>query len=299
MEREEVRIPVGGADLAAWFYPAQDAAGPAPCVVLAHGFTVTRDVRLPAYAELFAGQGMAALVFDYRGFGASGGEPRQVINLRRQYEDYDAALSYARGRGDVDGDRVAVWGTSFSGGHAIAAAARHQWIAAAIAQSPLVDGALPPRGLTPRRLASLATAATRDAVGAARGRPPRVIPAIGPAGSKAMIASDADWALVPELVGPDSPWRNEVAPRLLFQLGRHRPVTKARKVECPLLVQIVEPETMLYNGPAIRAARRAPRGELRRYGGIPHLGVYLGDPFDRLAADQAEFLRGHLAPDGL
>jgi alpha-beta hydrolase superfamily lysophospholipase len=51
-----------------------------PVVILAHGFSGTMD-RLVPHAERFAADGIAALVFDYRGFGESGGEPRQVVDL--------------------------------------------------------------------------------------------------------------------------------------------------------------------------------------------------------------------------
>ncbi|NQE68913.1 putative 31.7 kDa protein in traX-finO intergenic region [Nocardia gamkensis] len=48
----------------------------APVVVLGHGLGGVKEMRLTAYAQRFAEAGFAALVFDYRYFGASGGEPR-------------------------------------------------------------------------------------------------------------------------------------------------------------------------------------------------------------------------------
>jgi fermentation-respiration switch protein FrsA (DUF1100 family) len=51
---------------------------------------------LAPYAEQFAHAGMAALVFDYRHFRASGGEPRQLIDINSQLEDYRAAIRFAR-----------------------------------------------------------------------------------------------------------------------------------------------------------------------------------------------------------
>ena len=69
--------------------------------MLGHGLSAVRDQRLPAYAERFAEAGLAALLFDYRHFGASGGEPRQLFDIQRQLEDWRIAFAYARGlRGD-------------------------------------------------------------------------------------------------------------------------------------------------------------------------------------------------------
>ena len=81
-------------ELAAWLWHPEGATG---AVVLGHGLSAVRDQRLPAYAERFAEAGLAALLFDYRHFGASGGEPRQLLDIRRQLEDWRTALAYARG----------------------------------------------------------------------------------------------------------------------------------------------------------------------------------------------------------
>ena len=54
--------------------PTQRARrAPAPCVVMASGFSCVRDQGLDAFAERFAAAGLAVLAFDYRGFGESGG----------------------------------------------------------------------------------------------------------------------------------------------------------------------------------------------------------------------------------
>src|SRR5687768_15112277 len=113
--REEVRFRSGDDECGAWlFRPDGDEQG--PCIVLAHGFGGTREARLDAYAERFCAAGYVALVFDYRHFGASAGEPRQLISIRGQRADWRAAVAYARELEDVDANRVVAWGTSFSGG---------------------------------------------------------------------------------------------------------------------------------------------------------------------------------------
>jgi dienelactone hydrolase len=117
---------------------ASDA--PVPGVVMGHGLGATREMGLAPYAERFAATGLAVLVFTYRNLGDSGGGPRQVLSMTRQLADWDAALEYAAGLPEVDRERVAVWGTSLGGGHAIAVAARHPELCAAVAQCPFTDG---------------------------------------------------------------------------------------------------------------------------------------------------------------
>src|SRR3954468_16610609 len=100
--RRDLTFPSGGEDCAASLFEAGTDAGPPwPCVVLAHGFGGTREVRLDAYAERFAAAGVAALVFDYRHFGASGGRPRQLLDIGRQLADWRAAIAFARALPEV------------------------------------------------------------------------------------------------------------------------------------------------------------------------------------------------------
>jgi alpha-beta hydrolase superfamily lysophospholipase len=288
-QREDLPIRSGDDELAAWLYrPAgEEECG---CVVLMHGFTATRDERLDRFCELLSNAGIAALAFDFRHLGASGGEPRQLIDLRRQYEDCDAALAHARDLDGVDGSRIVVWGASFAGGHALDAAARNPWLAAAICLAPLMDGAVPTRGMTPSRAAWATASGLRDFLRARKGNEPYTVPALGPAGSRAVIANQGAWE-TSKRVEPYSLWRNEVAARVLLQIPRHRPIRNARKVQCPLLVQVAEEETLLRNRPAESAARRAPQGTLRSYPGLDHFDVYWESGIDTVVADQVAFLR--------
>jgi len=77
-----------------------------PVVVLAHGWTGVREQRLDAYAERFAAAGLAALAFDYRHFGASTGQPRQLLDIKRQLADWAAAVAFVRTRSELDAGRV-------------------------------------------------------------------------------------------------------------------------------------------------------------------------------------------------
>ena len=133
----DIRIRSGADELAAWVYEPGRAGERVPCVVMAHGFSATRADGLQPYAERFAAAGFGVVLFDYRGFGDSGGEPRQVIDIRRQQEDYEAAVRFAGRQDWVDPERVALFGSSFSGGHVVDVASRDHRIAAVVAQAPL------------------------------------------------------------------------------------------------------------------------------------------------------------------
>ena len=126
-------------ELEALFY-VPVGAGPHPCVVMAGGWCYVKELAQPRFAEVFAEQGLAALILDYRGFGGSSGEPRLHIDPWGQIEDYRNALSYLETRSDIDSDRLGVWGISYSGGHVLILGALDLRVRAVCSVVPVIDG---------------------------------------------------------------------------------------------------------------------------------------------------------------
>lgn len=299
MSRTDVTFDSWGDRCAAWLFrpPAGEAAEDPrglPCIVMAHGFAGVREARLDAFATRFASTGFAVLLFDYRSFGSSEGEPRQLLSIPRQLADWAAAIAYARTLDGVDPERIAAWGTSFSGGHVVATAARDRRLAATIAQAPFADGLRKVLTLPIPLALRLTAAAARDQVGALAGAAPYMVPVVGPPGSLATMTSpDAEpgyRAIVPD----GSPWRNEVAARIGLRLAGYRPGRRAKDVRCPLLVCVCDDDAVTPPEAAVRVAHDAPRGELVRYAGAGHFDIYVGELFERAVADQIAFLTQHL-----
>jgi uncharacterized protein len=282
MNRRDLTFAMGGDTGAAWLYPGADLA--APGVVMAHGLSGTRRDRLGAFAERFTAAGFAAFVFDHRGFGDSGGE-RDLFEPKRQLEDWRAAISFARSLPEIDPGRVATFGSSMGGGNALAAAAQDHRVAAAISQVPFLDIVRQAHRSPPRVTARMLAAAAQG----------RYLPAVGQPDEPALInapGGEEGWRRVVS-IGEDSRWRNRVSSRWL--LGRpFRPTRHAANLHCPWLVCVGEADRVAKPGPAIAAARRAPKGELRIYPGVDHFDIYDGPEHEALVADQLDFLRRHL-----
>ena len=290
-ERVDVRIPSHGEELAAYLYRPSDGDDPVPCVVMAHGFSATRDDGLPDYAEAFADAGFAVLLFDYRHFGASTGLPRQLLDIGRQQDDYRAAVQWARRADGIDQDRIALWGSSFSGGHVLTVAAADPRIAAVIAQAPYTDSLPILRRMSVRNLVPAAVAALRDSAGAVLGREPVLMPAAGPPGSFAALTEPDALTGFKAIIGQESLWRNEVAARLMLTLPFFRPVRLAARLTMPVLLCVCDADTTTPPSSTITVGRRAPRAELRHYP-YGHFAIYT-DP--QVKIDQVDFLRRVLA----
>src|SRR5437660_8033835 len=204
MNRMDVVFKSGGIDCAAWLY-RPEGDGPHPCVILAHGFGGIREMRLDAYASCFVRAGLAALVFDYRHFGASEGEPRQLLDIKLQLADWTAAIAFARALDGIDAERIALWGTSFSGGHVIQLAAHDKRIAAVVAQVPFVDGFAIMRSDI-RANMRLSAAWVKDELLRRQKKSPHYVKIIGAHGTLAAITSPGAEAGMRAMVFENAPW---------------------------------------------------------------------------------------------
>lgn len=288
--RTDVTIASGGESLAAWLYRPQGVTAPAPCVVMAHGFSATREEGLAPYAEAFVAAGLAVLLFDYRYFGDSGGQPRQRLDIGAQRADYRAAIRHARALEGVDPARIVLWGSSFSGGHVLILGQEDPGIAAVVAQVPFTDG-LGVMAITPKgNLVRATVDDLRDQVGAWLGRPPVMIAVVAAPGAyAAMTAAEAEPGFR-SIVGPGSKWRNEVTARVMLRLATENPARGVDRLAMPLLVCVCDRDGTTPPANAVRAAERAPRGELRRYP-LEHFQIYT---HPQARADQVEFLTRHV-----
>src|SRR3990167_1700966 len=123
--RQDISFSSQGTTCRGWLtYPAGAAGQAVPLVLMAHGFGGTRDMQLEQYAQRFNAAGMATLIFDYRSFGASDGQPRNRLNPQDEIADWHAALACVRTLSGVDRSRIALWGTSFAGGLVVSVAAQ-------------------------------------------------------------------------------------------------------------------------------------------------------------------------------
>ncbi len=145
MKREvEFRSETAGEMIRADLFTPDTGDGPWPVVIMGGGWCYVKELIMPEYAQHFLAAGVAALIFDYRHFGASDGEPRQHIDPWRQIADYRSAVdavSYLDEFADhLDPERIAVWGISYSGGHVLAVGALDPRVKCIISQIPVIEG---------------------------------------------------------------------------------------------------------------------------------------------------------------
>lgn len=283
------RLSVEGDDVVVAWRPPDHTPG--AVVVLAHGLGLARRGGLLPYARRFVDEGFGVAAFDHRHLGLSEGEPRELVDIGRQRQDWSAVVRWVASRREVDADRIGLWGTSFSGGHAVVTAADLD-VACVVVQVPFLDGRATPRTRPLTATARIGAVAAADAFGARFGRAPIHVALVGPHGSGAVLEGDDHLADMRSLHEAGVAFPNRITARSLLAIPLDRPVTRAANLRCPTLLQIAEADTITPVGPAERLAADAPRVELRRHD-TTHFGMYL-DRFEEVVGEQVSFLHTHL-----
>jgi len=294
MIRNDIEFPSGDGTCGAWLYtPQQPGKDLNPIIVLAHGLGGVREMGLDTFATKFSEAGYQCLVFDYRHFGASSGDPRQLLDIKRQLEDWASAVAFARTLDGVDSERVVLWGTSFGGGHVLRTAAQDRRIAAVISQCPFTDGLTSSLAIPPRTSIKVLGRAVRDRIRALRGRTPLMVPSYGPPGSAALMTSPDTVAGIEALIPPGFDLRSDVAARFALDIIRYYPGRDARNITCPAHFAVCQDDSVAPTKATLRHVAKARRGEVRlQQGG--HFDIYVGEDFESNISQQLAFLDHHV-----
>ncbi len=295
--RRDIEFEAEDATLRGWLYVPGGAAGPAPVVIMAHGFTAVKEQYLDRYAEVFAAAGLAALVFDNRNFGASSGEPRQEIDPVRQVRDYRHAITFARTVPELDRDRVGAWGTSYSGGHVLVLGAIDRRVRCVVSQVPMISGPVASlRRTRPDLVASLHASFDADRDARFAGMPPETLPVVAdnPATPCALPGAEP-WEFFTGTRSFAPEWRNEVTLRSAEMSREYEPGAWVPRISpTPLLMVVATHDALVPTDLALDAFNRAlePKQLVLVKGG--HFDPYTGAGFAASSTAARDWFLSHL-----
>lgn len=311
-EGERVRTDVelegsGGVVLRGWLYLPEGASAqaPVPGVVMAHGFSATKEMALDDYATVFCAGGLAVLAYDHRCLGASDGEPRQVINPWAQTRDYRYAIGWFAARPEVARDRIGVWGSSFSGGEVLVLGAVDERVRAVVASVPFagLGGDYADQAAVDEKFAALREALC-DLSGA--GPADTTEP---PSGPLAVVHEPGEAEGVRVFLGqPEASewfldvgrregarWRNQVWLRAAFGgEPAFDPGVAVSHLRAPVLFAVATHDVVAPTEVAVAAFDRAPEPKQLEMIDGHHFTPYRGDASARAAAVARDFFLEHL-----
>jgi len=283
--------------LRGWFYTPDRASGKTPAIVMAHGFSAVKEMYLDRFAEHFCATGLAAVVFDNRNFGASDGQPRQEIDPWAQVRDYRHAITWTRTQGEINPDRIGVWGSSYSGGHALVVGAIDRRVKCVVSQVPLISGYRTIQRLVrPDFIGPLRAQLDADRDARFRGEVPAMIPVVAadPLAPSALPTPDSyQWFIETGRERARS-WRNEVTLRTLEMLMEYEPGSYIARISpTPLMLVVAVNDTLTVADLAITAFNEAlePKRLVLLEGG--HFDAYIKD-FEPAANSASDWFLTHL-----
>jgi len=297
--RRDVEFDAEGVTLRGWLYLPDEARNPVPTIVMAHGFSAVKEMYLDRYAEVFAEAGLGALVYDNRNFGASDGHVRQEIDPWQQVRDYRHAITYAESLPEVDGDRIGVWGSSYSGGHVLVLGAIDRRIKCVVSQVPLISGHENFRALVRRDLvAPTLRMFEEDRRARYAGAEPAKIAVVAedPGSTPCALPTPDSWEWFTKTAGSRAPaWRNEVTVRSVEMFTEYEPGTYVQWVSpTPLMIVVAAGDHLTPADLALAAYERAlePKELVLLPGG--HFDAYVED-FEAASGAARDWFVEHLA----
>lgn len=298
---KDIEFEAEGDVLRGWHYTPDDLSGSAPTIVMAHGFSAVKEMYLDKFAESFAEAGLGSVVFDNRNFGDSEGEPRYEIDPWQQVRDYRHAITYAETLDEVDNDRIGVWGTSYSGGHALTVGALDSRVECVVSQVPLTDGLYNLRRLVRADLiGDLRDQLNEDRRARFQGEEPAYMPVVSEEllGDAALPTQDS-YRWFTETKEKRAPnWENEVTLKTIELMTEYAPRDYVERISpTPLRMIIAEGDHLAVQDAAFDTYEKArePKSLVTLDGG--HFEAYV-EAFDESSTAAEEWFLEHLNPEG-
>ncbi len=282
--REDVDFYSDKTRCSAWMY-LPEAKEKCPVIVMANGFGGTRENRLYEYAERFAKAGYACFLFDYRNYGASDGNKRQLINAKMQLEDWNNAINHVKKDLRIDKERLLLFGTCFAGGHVIWLSAHRKDVIATVAQCPYTDtlatikavGAVYILKKLPFVIADLLTCIT--------GYHPVMLKLGSYKGENAFMSADKETTL--QMIG-DAPFINKAPARSLLEFLKYSPGKFFSEINIPIYIAACSRDTLVPGEKTVELAKNAKHSICKKYN-CRHFDIYLNGCFEEAINDYIVF----------
>lgn len=299
--QRQIEFPSEGATLRGLYISAEAAPRRRPLVVMAHGTSATIHMVAIEYARAFAKAGIAALIYDHRNFGRSDGQPRFEINPWVQCRGYRDALNYALSLPEVDPERVALWGDSYTGGQVVVVSACDARPKVIVAQCPVFGASVPHIAASAKAMSQIRLTLQSGDISGTPETTTGPLPVVSPSQliCRSLLAPPQAFRWFTDHGGrPGSGWSNEVTRVVPPTLVPYSPYLCAPFIQAKVLLMVAPEDEMVHaNYQVTRQAFELMPTQKQWYdiaGGHFGLLCHPGPRFDEASGLQATYLRDQL-----
>lgn len=285
-----------GLELRGWLYRPEQGDGPFPTIVMAHGFSATKEMTLDDYAEVFSEAGFACLVYDHRNLGASDSTIRGEISPYEQIQDYRTAITYATTLDEVDSDRIGIWGSSYSGGHVVVVGAIDRRVKCVASQVPFLGGFENTRRLIPPIVFNqLRAGFDADRLARFKGEDPQKL-AVVPfeEGQPAILAHGPAAEFFKSMQDRAPTWENSATLRSAELFVEYDPSPYLNQIgPTPFLLVVIGGDTIVPADIALKEFNQRaiePKKAVVVQGG-DHFDIYSGEGFEKSSQAEVEWFK--------
>jgi fermentation-respiration switch protein FrsA (DUF1100 family) len=258
-----------------------------PAIVMAHGFSAVKEQGLPDFAEYFSNAGFIVLVFDYRFFGDSEGEPRCQLFPLEMVEDYRNAITWLSEHANVDRDRIGIWGTSYSGGLVAYVGAIDKRAKAIVAQVPSIIDPESRRNMNPEKWDSVEELLLQDRIARYSTGKVNYMKVVAPEGEPCILPGQENYDALTGMAAIAPNWRNEITVESLEKIREFDPVSRIHLIAPrALLVIAAEKDNLIPLEAVSRSFQKALEPKDLIVHPILHFDIY-SDPWKTKAANAA------------
>lgn len=297
--RKDIMFDSRGLKCRGWLYlPDGDHNRKAklPVIIMAHGFSAVKEQILPEIAEQFTNADFAVVVFDYRFFGASEGEPRCQLFPLEMVEDYRNAITWACQQPSVDPSRVGIWGTSYSGGLVAYTARVDRRVKAVVAQVPSIVDAEARRAADPEKWESAGQFLIQERIARYETGAVNYMAVVAPEGEPCILPGNECYDAFMELKEVAPNWRNNITLESLEKIREFDPVSLIHMVSpTALLIIAAEHDSLIPLDALKHSFDRAADPKKMIVLPIEHFEIYQDPWLSKATGIAVEWYREHLA----
>ena len=284
--REDINFYSNGIRCSAWLYlPNIDKK--CPVIVMAHGLGGTKEMWLDRYAKEFTCRGYACLLFDYRNYGTSDGNKRQLVNVKDQLIDWNNAIDFIKKDKRIDKNKILIFGSSFSGGHSITLSAKRNDIKAAIAQCPYTNNIATIKTITSILILKFIPYLILDLLSCLTGYHPVMLDLAAPKGKTALM-SVSEYDKFIKRVPKNINFVNKVPTRTILEFLKYCPSKYMNKINNPILIGTCLKDSLAPAKATIHCAKDIKNITLKEYN-CGHFDIYFDDFYEEAIKDYIEF----------